>query len=95
MSVEVSAGAVVVLGGAWIGVARQDLRIAERDAGVEGVGDGGVTQLVRADVARDARDLGDPHNHPVDISAVDRLPGGRSQNERPVGSLSSAGFQDT
>ena len=39
MAVEVAAGAVVVLGGAWVGVASQDLGIAERHAGVQGVGD--------------------------------------------------------
>ena len=93
VSVEVSAGAVVVLGRARVSVARQDLRVAQRDAGVESVGDGGVTQRVRADVARNASDLGDSHNHPVDVSAVDRLPGGRSQDERPDGSLFSAGLR--
>ena len=51
MSVEVAAGAVVVLGGSWVGVAGEDLRVTERHAGVEGVGDRGVTQRVRADVA--------------------------------------------
>lgn len=95
MSVEVSAGVVVVLGCAWVGVPRQDLRVAERDAGVEGVGDGGVTQRVWADVSRDARDLGDPHNHQVDVSAVDGIPRAGSQDERPLGSLSSAGLEDT
>ena len=33
--VEVAAGAVIVLGRARVGVAGQDLRIAQRDAGVE------------------------------------------------------------
>jgi hypothetical protein len=42
--VEVAAGAVVVLGGSWFGVPGEDLGVAEGDAGVEGVGDGGVPQ---------------------------------------------------
>ncbi len=41
MPVEVAAGAVVVLGGARVGVPGQDLRVTERDAGVQGVGDRG------------------------------------------------------
>ena len=34
LSVEVAAGAVVVLGGARVGVPGQDLRVSQRDAGV-------------------------------------------------------------
>jgi hypothetical protein len=49
VAVEVSAGAVVVLGGPWVGVAGEDLGVAQWDAGVEGVGDRGVPQRVRAD----------------------------------------------
>lgn len=44
--VEVAAGAVVVLGRAGVGVPGQDLRVAKRDTGVEGVGDRGVPQGV-------------------------------------------------
>jgi len=47
VAVQVSAGAVVVLGGAWVRLAREDLRIAEWNAGVEGVGDRRVPQRVR------------------------------------------------
>ncbi|GAA1241044.1 hypothetical protein [Oryzihumus leptocrescens] len=47
MSVEVASGTVVVLGGAWVGVAGLDLRVAQRDAGVQRVGDRGVPQGVR------------------------------------------------
>jgi hypothetical protein len=36
MVVEVPAGAVFVLGGAWVGVAGDDLGIVQRYAGVEG-----------------------------------------------------------
>ena len=43
VSVEVAAGAVVVLGGG-VAVSGEDLRVAERDAGVEGVGDRGMSQ---------------------------------------------------
>jgi hypothetical protein len=45
VSVEV-AGAVVVLGGSGVGAAGEDLCVVEGDAGVEGVGDGGVPQGV-------------------------------------------------
>jgi hypothetical protein len=34
--IEVAACSVVVLGGAWIGVSGEDLRVTERDASVEG-----------------------------------------------------------
>ncbi len=39
-----------VLGGAGIGVPGEDLGVAQRDAGVEGVGDRRVPQRVGADV---------------------------------------------
>lgn len=39
MAVEVAAGAVVVLGGAGVGVPSEDLGIAQRHAGVEGISD--------------------------------------------------------
>lgn len=42
MAVEVSAGAFVVLGGAWVGVPGEDLGVAQRHAGVEGIGDRGA-----------------------------------------------------
>jgi hypothetical protein len=44
MAVEVAAGAGVVLGGAGVGVPGEDLDVAQRDAGVEGVGNRGVPQ---------------------------------------------------
>lgn len=46
MTVEVSAGTVVVLGGSWVSVSGQDLGVAQWDARVEGVGDGGVPERV-------------------------------------------------
>lgn len=46
VAIEISAGAIVVLCGAWVGVPSQDLCVAERDAGIEGVGDGGVAERV-------------------------------------------------
>lgn len=67
MPIQDPAGTVVVLGGAW-GMASQDLRVAQRDAGVEGVGDRGVPQQVRADVAGDASELRDPGDHPEGIA---------------------------
>jgi len=42
VSVEVATGAVVVLGGAWVGVAGEDLGVSQGDARVQGVGDRGV-----------------------------------------------------
>jgi hypothetical protein len=45
VSVEVSSGPVVVLGGAWVGVTSEDLSITEWDARVEGVGNGGVPPM--------------------------------------------------
>lgn len=39
VAVEVSAGAVVVLGSSGVGMAGQDLGVTERDTRVEGVGD--------------------------------------------------------
>jgi hypothetical protein len=41
VAVEVAAGSVVVLGGAWVGVPGEDLRVSQGDAGVQGIGDGG------------------------------------------------------
>ncbi len=41
VAVKVAAGAVVVLGRVWVGMSGEDLGVAERAAGVEGVGDGG------------------------------------------------------
>lgn len=55
MAVEVAAATVVVLGGAGVSVPGQDLGVAERHAGVQGIGDCGVAQRVRADVSGDAR----------------------------------------
>jgi hypothetical protein len=70
---EDAAGAVVVLGGAWVGVPGEDLGVAQWNAGVQCVGDGGVSQRVGADVSRDACGLGDPDDHPVAVTSVDRL----------------------
>jgi hypothetical protein len=44
VAVEVAASPVVVLGGARIGVASEDLRVSQRYSGVEGIGDGGVAR---------------------------------------------------
>jgi hypothetical protein len=48
VSVEVAAGAVAVLGGAWVGVAGEDLGVPEWDPGVQRVGDCRVTKRTRA-----------------------------------------------
>ena len=42
VAVEVATCAVVVLGGTRVGVPGEDLGVAERDSGIEGVGDRGV-----------------------------------------------------
>lgn len=52
MAVEVSAGSVVVLCGAWVCVPGQDLGVSQWHAGIEGVGDRGMAQRVRADASR-------------------------------------------
>jgi hypothetical protein len=44
VSVEVAAGAVLVLGGSGVGVAGEDLGVAQGHASIEGVGDRGVPQ---------------------------------------------------
>jgi hypothetical protein len=67
-----------VLGAAGVGVAGEDLGVAQGDAGVQGVGDRGVPQRVGADVASDACGRRDPGDHPVGVVAVDRLAGDRS-----------------
>jgi hypothetical protein len=54
VAVEVAAGSVVVLGGPRVGVTGEDLCVAEWYSGVEGVGDGGVSQGVGAYVSWDA-----------------------------------------
>jgi hypothetical protein len=83
-----------VLGRSWVGVAGQDLGVSERDACVEGVGDGGVPQGVRADVPWNAGDRGDPGDHPVRVATVDGLLRNGSQDEGSGGALAAAGFQD-
>jgi hypothetical protein len=72
--IEVAAGAVVVLGGPWVGVPGQDLGVSKRYACIEGVGDCGVPQGVRADMAWGARNSRDPGDHPVGVAAVCRIP---------------------
>jgi hypothetical protein len=68
----------------------EDLGITEWNAGVEGVGDRGVAQPVRTDVARDAGRLGDPDNHSVDVASINRSTRDRAQDERAGGAVSSA-----
>ena len=84
-----------MLSGSRDGVAGKDLRVAEGHSGVEGVGDGGVPQGVRADVPRDPGGLGNANDHAVCVAAVDRLPGDGSQDQGTVDALAAAGFEDT
>ncbi len=69
--IMVASGAVVVLGGSRVGMSSEDLGVAKRDASVQGVGDCGMTQRVRADVTGNARRFRDSQHHPVDVAAVD------------------------
>src|SRR5918994_1128048 len=92
VAVEVAAGAVVVLGGSWVGVTGEDLGVAERNTGVECVGDRRMTQRVGADVTGDPCSLGDPGDHPVGVAAVDRLARGWPQDQRTGGPLAAAGL---
>ena len=95
VAVELASGTVVVLGGAGVGMARQDLGIAQRYPRVEGVGDRCVPQRVWTDVARDAGRLRDPPDHPIDVTAIDRLLRHRPQHQRPFGSLSTTSLQNS
>jgi hypothetical protein len=70
--IEVAPGAVVVLGRSRVGMSSEDLGVAKREAGVQGVGDRGVPQRVRADVAGNADCLRDSQHDSVDVATVDR-----------------------
>jgi hypothetical protein len=62
----------------------QDLCVAKRDSGVEGVGDHGMQQRVRADVPRDAGDYGDARTMRYTSRRSICLPEvGRSTSGRP------------
>lgn len=62
----------------------------KRDASVEGVGDRGVAQRMRADVSRNPCGPGDALDHPLDGTSINRLAGERTQNERSGDPLTSA-----
>ena len=47
MPVQVAAGAVILLCCPWVRVTGKDLRVAYCDAGVQGIGDAGVSQGVQ------------------------------------------------
>ncbi len=64
----------------------EDLGVAERAAGVKGVGDGGVPQ--------DPGGRRDAEDHAIDVTAVDRLAGCRPEDEWSFGSLAAAGIED-
>ena len=70
------AAAVVSHRRAWVGVTGCFLDVAERDAGVEGGGDEGVSQGVRSDSLADAGAAGDASHDP---------PGGVAVQSPPVG----------
>ena len=90
VAVEVAPCAVVVLGGPGVGMAGEDLGVAERHAGVEGVGDRRVTERVRADVTGDPGSLRDPRDHPIGIAAIDRIARDWPQDQWPGGPFATA-----
>ena len=92
MAVEVVPGAVVVGGGPGVGMAGGDLGVAERNAGVEGVGDRRVTQRVRADPPRDAG-LARPGRPSGRRRGGRRQPGAQKQDQGPVVALAAAGLE--
>jgi hypothetical protein len=92
VAVEVASGAVVVLGGPGVGLPDEELGVPARDAGVEPVR--GLSQGVRTDVPRDAGGLRDPQHHAVGVAAVNRLAGGRSQDQPSFGPVDTAGVED-
>ena len=69
--VEGHPGPVVAHGGARIGVAGRFLHVAQRHAGVEGGGDEGVPQRVRADPLGDPGPARDPADDPARGVAVE------------------------
>jgi hypothetical protein len=93
VAVEVATRPVVVLGGPGIGVPRQDLRVPERDPGVEGVGDRGVPQRMWADVPRDPGRLRDSLDHSVRVASVDWVACQWAQDQRPGGAFAAAGLE--
>lgn len=95
VAVEVSSGTVVVFGGSRVGVPGEDLGVPQRDASVEGVGDRGVAQRVRADVSGDRCGPGDALDHPVHVTSINRLAGERTQDEGSGAPLASACLKDS
>jgi hypothetical protein len=71
-----------MFGGPGVGVAGQDLRIAQRDAGIQRIGYRGVPQRVRADMPRDPRGLRDPLHHPVHVTSIGFPENGRNTTKR-------------
>jgi hypothetical protein len=71
--VEGGAGALVAHGGAWVGVAGGFLYVAGYDACVEGGGDEGVPEDVRADRLGDAGPFGDAAHDPAGAVPVQPL----------------------
>jgi hypothetical protein len=64
------AAPVVSHGGAWICVAGRFLHVAERDTGVEGGGDEGMPEAVRADVFVEPSGSGDAAHDPAGRVAI-------------------------
>lgn len=73
MTVEVSSSTVVVLGRSGVGVASEDLSVTKRNPCIERVSDRRVPQRVRTDASRNARDFGDPFDHSIDVTTIDRF----------------------
>ena len=72
----------------------EDLGVAQRDADVEGIGDGRAAERVWADVAGDGRCFRDAGDHSVGVSAVDGAAGHGAQDESSLGTAAAAGLED-
>lgn len=73
MAIEVATSPVVVLGGSWVGMARQYLGVSKRHPSIQSIRNSGVAQRVGTDVPRDPGGLRDSLHHPVDVAPIDWL----------------------
>jgi hypothetical protein len=73
--IQVAAGAVVMLGRAWVGVAGKDLRVTQRHAGAQGVGDRCRGPCLLRPAQGRRQDLDGNHARPPSKTVEHRLPG--------------------
>jgi hypothetical protein len=95
VTVEVAACSVVVLGAAWVCVAREDLNVPESHAGIERVSDGSVAKRVRTDMSGDSGGPGNPSDHAIGVALVNRVASQWSQDQATADPFTSARFEDT